>query len=337
MKSEVATAAVVAAAAAAGEVRYQNPVVLQRADPWVFRHTDGFYYMMASVPEYDRLEIRRARTIQGLGKDAEVKVVWRKHEKGVMGAHIWAPELHWIDGKWYIYFAAGEAEAIWNIRIWALSNDAADPMEGEWVERGQVKTDWESFALDATTFEHRGVRYMAWAQNDPKLGPGTSVYIAPMKDPLTLAGPQVRITRPELAWEVLGHRVNEGPAFLKRNGRIFMTYSASATDHNYCIGMLVADEGADLLDPKSWTKVREPVLKTDAAKKLYGPGHNSFAVAEDGKTDLLVYHARDYRDVHPDPLRDPNRHTRVRVIRWGEDGVPRFDGAEGDGARRSEE
>jgi GH43 family beta-xylosidase len=304
-------------------IEYRNPVILQRADPWVMRHSDGWYYFTASVPEYDRIELRRSKTIAGL-RDAQPKVIWRKHERGEMGAHIWAPEIHHIDGKWYIYFAAGRAEAIWEIRIWALSNDSADPMEGKWVERGQMKTDWESFALDATTFEHRGKRCMVWAQHDPKFGPGTCLYMAAMKDALTIQSPQVRISAPQLPWERIGHNVNEAPAVLVRNGRVFIAYSASATDHNYCMGLLTARENADLLDATSWTKSPQPVFCTNEANSQFGPGHCSFTVAEDGKTDLLVYHARPYRDVKPDPLRDPNRHTRVQVLRWREDGTPDF-------------
>ena len=315
--------AALAGAAAGDAMKFKNPLIEQRADPWVLRHTDGQYYFTASVPEYDRLILRRAKTVAGLA-DAEEKVIWRKHDTGEMGAHIWAPELHHIGGTWYVYFAAGRADKIWDIRIYVLSNDSPDPFTGTWRERGQLKTDWESFALDATTFEHRGKRYLVWAQNDPKLGPGTSLYIAAMKDPLTIVSPQVRISRPELAWERIGHNVNEGPAVLVRNGRVFMAYSASATDHNYCMGLLTAKEDADLLDPKSWAKSPEPVFASNVENSQYGPGHCSFTVAEDGKTDLLVYHARNYRDVKPDPLKDPNRHTRVKVVHWRADGTPDF-------------
>jgi GH43 family beta-xylosidase len=84
---------------------YDNPIVKQRADPWVYRTDAGDYYLVATVPEYDRIEIRKSETINGLA-DATPKVLWTKHEEGAMGYHIWAPELHRIDGKWYIYFAA---------------------------------------------------------------------------------------------------------------------------------------------------------------------------------------------------------------------------------------
>lgn len=254
---------------------FQNPIVKQRADPWVYLHTDGYYYMTASVPEYDRIEIRRARTIAGLGQ-AEPKVVWRKHDKGPMGAHIWAPELHFIDGKWYIHFAAGGAEDVWRIRMNVLECEADNPLEGNWVEKGEIKTGWDSFSLDATTFEHKGKRYLVWAQTSQEPGHNSCLYIAEMENPWTIKGEQVLLTRPELAWETRGHKVNEGAAIIKRNGRIFMTYSASATDANYCVGLLTADQDADPLDPKSWKKSPRPVFSSYEATSVFGPGHNSF-------------------------------------------------------------
>jgi hypothetical protein len=132
----------------------------------------------------------------------------------------------------------------------------------------------------------------------------------------------VRIAVPTLSWEVQGFRVNEGPAVLVRNGRVFVTFSASATDARYCMGLLTADENANLLDARSWVKSPNPVFTTNAETRQFGPGHNSFTV--DGTTDVLVFHARDYRDITGDPLFDPNRHTRVQELYWNEDGTPSF-------------
>jgi len=118
--------------------------------------------------------------------------------------------------------------------------------------------------------------------------------------------------------------VNEGAAVLKRNGKIFMTYSASATDHNYCMGLLHADESANLLDPSSWKKNTVPVFKTSETNGQYGPGHNSFTVSEDGEKDVLIFHGRNYKEIVGDPLYDPNRHTRAQVIEWNDEGFPVF-------------
>ncbi|OHE89244.1 MAG: alpha-N-arabinofuranosidase [Verrucomicrobia bacterium RIFCSPLOWO2_12_FULL_64_8] len=305
----------------AGDLAFPNPLIRQRADPWILRHGDGFYYFMGTVPEYDRLELRRAPTIEGLAA-AGPKTNWRKHAAGPMGAHIWAPEIHFIDGRWYVYFAAGEAEKVWNIRIYVLENASPNPLEGDWIERGQLKTGWESFSLDAATFAHRSRRYLLWAQKDPAIKGNTNLYLAKMASPTSITGPQVMLSKPEFTWEQVRYWVNEGPAVLIRHGRVFITYSAAGTGAEYCLGLLSADENADLLDPRSWAKSPVPVFVTSEAHGIFGPGHNCFTTAPDGLTDLLGYHARNYRDIPGDPLHDPNRHTRVQPITWRDDGTP---------------
>lgn len=308
---------------------FDNPLAEQRADPWVHKTDDGTYYLIATVPEYDRIVLRKANTINDL-KNAQEKVVWNKHKQGVMGHHIWAPELHRIDGTWYIHFAAGEAENIWNIRMWVLSNPSKNPMEGEWKEEGQIKTGRESFSLDATTFEHKGKRYLIWAQNVRGGNQGTALVMSEMENPTTLTGPEVVLTEPEFNWERMKYNVNEGPAVIKRSGKIFVSYSASATNHNYCMGLLWIDEDADLLDVSNWSKSPGPVFYTNEELKRYGPGHNSFTIAEDGETVIMIYHARDYKEIQGHELSDPNRATRARVVRWTESGFPDFMQYEGD-------
>jgi GH43 family beta-xylosidase len=307
-----------------------NPVVPQRADPWVYKHSDGNYFFTGSVPSYDRIEIIKAGSLQGLPFSAP-SVVWRKHDKGPMSFHIWAPELHFIYNRWYLYFAAGRAEAIWDIRMYVLENFSPDPTKGLWVEKGSIKTQWNSFSLDATTFEHRGQRYLVWAQKDPLIEGNTNLYISEMENPWTVRGPQVRLTKPELSWEIQGFLVNEGPAVLKKNNRLFLTYSASATDHRYCMGLLTADADADLLNPESWVKSPQPVFQSSEENRQYGPGHNSFTSSADGSVDVLVYHARPYRQTMGDPLYDPNRQARMQRIDWALDGTPIFGAPVADG------
>ena len=103
-----------------------------------------------------------------------------------------------------------------------------------------------------------------------------------------------------------------------------MTYSASATDANYCLGLLTADADADLLDAGSWTKSKEPVFKSSPETSQYGPGHNSFTTTPDGKTVILVYHDRNYEKIEGDPLHNPDRATRAQELKWNADGTPDF-------------
>lgn len=301
-----------------------SPLVWQRADPFVTLPVDGTYYFTGSVPEYDRIIVRGSSTIAGLGSAPE-SVVWRRPATGQMGGHIWAPELHRIDGRWYIYFAAGDAGNVFNIRMYVIESSLADPREPSgWGTPRQIITPWQSFALDSTTFEHLGRRYLVWAQSEPEIAVNTSLYIAEMASPFALATAPVRIATPTKSWEVLGYKVNEGPAVLVRNGRVFITFSASATDSRYCMGLLTADARADLLDARSWSKSADPVFTTNEQTRQYGPGHNSFTVAEDGVTDVMVFHARDYKDIVGDPLYDPNRHARAQRLYWHPDGTPLF-------------
>lgn len=302
------------------QLKFNEPWILQRADPYIYRHTDGMYYFTASVPAYDRVMLRRSATLAGIA-DAEEVTIWLKHESGIMSKHVWAPELHYLDGKWYIYFAAGEVDDIWKIRPYVLECVDEDPMTGTWKELGMMQCadddefSFRAFSLDATIFEDNGKRYYVWAE---KVGVGrqiSNLYIAEMETPNKLKTVQVMLTTPDYDWERVGFWVNEGPAVIKRNGKIFLTYSASETGAPYCMGMLTANAGADLLDPLSWKKERYPVLASDESISLYGPGHNSFTVDEEG-SDILVYHARTEKVIEGDPLYNPNRHTMLMKFDW---------------------
>ena len=319
--------------AAKEPLAWTNPLVPQRADPHVTLHADGYYYLVATAPEYDRIELRRARSIAGLSS-AEPAVIWRKHDSGPMSASIWAPELHFIESKWYLYFSAGDARKNWTaIRPYVLEGEGASPLEARWTEKGPLKLGWESFSLDGTTFAHRGVRYFVWTQVEKGVK-GTNLYLSRMDTPTSIAGPIVRLSKPDYEWERRGHWVNEGPAVLVRNGRVWMTYSASATDANYCLGLLSAREDADLLRADSWIKSPEPVFRSDAAAGQFGPGHNCFTTTPDGKTVVLVYHARNYEKIEGDPLANRDRATRAQILRWRADGTLDFGSPVPDGAYR---
>ncbi|MBQ7428753.1 MAG: family 43 glycosylhydrolase [Butyrivibrio sp.] len=310
------------------KLKFNEPWILQRADPYVVKADDGWYYFTASVPAYDRIVLRRAKSLYELAT-AEEHTIWTKHDVGEMGNHIWAPEMHFVQGKWYIYFGAGSAEDKWAERPYILECQGMDPINDEWIELGKpvrAKDDefsFEAFSLDATVFENKGKWYYVWAE---KVGVGkqiSNLYIAEMSSPHELKTVQVLLTTPDYDWERIGFWVNEGPAVIKRNGKIFMTFSASATGPEYCMGMLVADENSDLLDPKSWDKSRYPVLESDPDKKIFGPGHNSFTQDLEGN-DILVFHARTESEIVGDPLYNPNRHAMLMPIKWDEKGYPVF-------------
>ncbi len=306
---------------------WNTPFIEQRADPFITREGDQWYFT-ASVPAYDRIVLRRADSLEGL-RSAEEITVWHAHADGVMSRHIWAPELHLIGDVWYLYFAAGEKRNKWKIRPWALMCQGDDPMTGPWTECGNLKRadgdefSFTDFSLDMTTFENRGKRYCVWAE---KVGTGkkiSNLYIAEMENALTLKTPQMLLSSPSYAWERHGFWVNEGPAFLAEEDRVYLTYSASDTGPAYCMGLLWAEADADLMDISAWHKENRPVFRTDAERGLFGPGHNSFVRDQEGQV-YMAYHARPYDEIIGDPLYDPNRHTFVMKVPFA-NGMPVFD------------
>ncbi|OTP10283.1 alpha-L-arabinofuranosidase [Enterococcus sp. 10A9_DIV0425] len=306
---------------------YKNPIVLERADPWIYKHTDGYYYFTGSLPGYQSIELRRAKSIDTL-QEAETLLIWHAHESGPMSQLIWAPEIHYIQGKWYVYFAASDHEEIrdkdHHHRMFVIENESVDPMNTNWKEKGQIITAFDHFSLDGTVFTHQDRLYYVWAQLEPKIPGNSNLYLSEMENPWTLKGQQLLLSIPEYDWEKQGFSVNEGPAVIIRNGKIFITYSGSATDENYAMGMLWMDESADPLDSFAWHKLPEPVFVSSEKNRQFGPGHNSFTVSEDGTEDVLVYHARPEKNKGIDPLDNPNRHANAQVFTWDEQGFPLF-------------
>lgn len=143
-----------------------------------------------------------------------------------------------------------------------------------------------------------------------------------MVSPWTLAASPVMLTEPEYDRERTDFLVNEGPIFLLHDDKIFITHSASGIGVPYAVGLLAADRGSSLMDPKSWTKSPVPVFKTCSESDQYDPGYNLFTKSGDDLEDLMIYHACNYTKVKSDPPLDPSRHARVGVMRWDEDGTP---------------
>jgi len=307
---------------------YNSPLVLQRADPFITKY-NGKYYFLGSNPKYNKIEIKCADTINGLTA-AERRIVWRKHDVGQMASHVWAPEMHRIMGKWVIYFAAGGYPKVWMIRPYTLVCDSDDPMTGNWYEGGAMRPahddpySFKDFALDMTVFEHRGRWYTIWAQKSGERFDISDLYIAELENYNHLKTVRRTLSTPDYDWERVGFWVNEGPSVLKHNGKIYVTFSASATGEMYCMGLLSCDENADLLDPNNWNKRNTPVCATNADLKVFGPGHNCFVEGDEGEL-LCVLHFRNYKDIYGDPLDDHNRHAHVMKVEFDKNGDPVFD------------
>src|SRR3569833_3301989 len=104
----------------------------------------GFYYYCESRNKR-HIYIRRSRTIAGIGNDPGVRV-WTAPTSGANCDNLWAPELHLIDGRWFIYYAADNGENA-NHRMWVIEAEGSDPRDKNEC-RGQLETG--GWAIDGT-------------------------------------------------------------------------------------------------------------------------------------------------------------------------------------------
>lgn len=316
-------------------IEYLSPLVTLRADPYLYKSpTTGKYYFTGSYPTYDRIDLRSADTVNGIAS-AEPKEIWRRDDPTI--TNVWAPELHYVMGQWVMYYAACEPNGnpYRSLKCRALRCKGNDPMNDEWENMGVIETvkgDNVSFmdmSLDMTPFEANGKWYCIWAQCHDGTGDWDSkLFLAEMETPFKLKTKPIRLSRPEYDWERDRLAVNEGPAVLKNAGKIFVSFSASATGEEYRMGLLEINEDADMLDINNWKKWDHPVFETDEEHKIYGPGHNSF-VKGDNDEWLCVVHFRNYDNDKiiggvDNSLFDHNRHAHVMKLKFDEDGAPVF-------------
>lgn len=313
------------------EATYTNPLLSNGAEPWAIFHEGKYYYTQGAE---DKIVLWETNDITDLAH-ATVKEVWIPTDPE-NSFHLWAPELHRIDNKWYIYFTADDGNMD-NHQIYVIENDSPTPTKGKFVMKGRIPTDKNNnWAIHASTFEHKGQRYMIWCGwQKPRIDNETQcIYIAAMENPWTLSSERVLISKPEYEWEcqwinpdgsktAYPIHVNEAPQYFesKNKDKVLIYYSASGSwTPYYCIGLLAADANADLLNPVSWKKSPTPVFKPHPENKVYGPGGISFISSPDKKEWYILYHAR--RIPNDAPGASDSRSPRLQKIEWDPDGIP---------------
>lgn len=312
-----------------GQSTFTNPLLESAPDPWVIQRS-GFYFFTSTTG--NSIVIRKTRDITSLST-AEKKVVFTPPPSGMYSKQIWAPELHHVRGKWYLYFAADDGDNK-NHRIYVLENAAEDPLTGQWVMKGKLNDPGDHWAIDLTVIEHKNRLYAAWSGWDGYENGMQRLYIAELSNPWTMKGDRVEIARPQYGWELHGDvpedwqkngevpkvLVNEGPEFIIRNGKIFITYSANACWLDYCMGLLEADIESNFLSPASWKKNPEPVFVQSKENGVFAPGHNGFFISPDGKEDWIIFHANKNETDGCGNKRAPY----IQQFRWTADGKPDF-------------
>jgi arylsulfatase A-like enzyme/GH43 family beta-xylosidase len=303
--------------------QFVNPIG-EGADPWVMRHPDGPGYLWCMSEGNTAIAIHTSDTPTSLGQK---HIVWRAPAEGPVSKEVWAPEMHYLDGRYHVYFAASDGRNE-NHLAYVLVSESKDPL-GEYELHGPMKTgegiDRSSpniWAIDMTVLEHVGQRYAIWSGWDQPGSDRQYLYIAKMKSPMELEGPRVRIcSNDDFPWEFTenagkGRGLNEGPQILKHAERTFMTYSCGGSWlPTYKLGMLELT-GSDPLDPMCWVKYPRPVF--NGTTDTYGVGHSCFVPSVDGKMMWHIYHAK--RDREP----GWRRGIHVQPMTFNANDIPEF-------------
>lgn len=303
----------------AATTTFTNPLLPSGPDPWVYEK-GGFYYYMHTLN--DRLAIWKTAKMSDLSRAIPV-TVWTPPRTGNASSNLWAPELFFLDGKWYIYYTAGPANVgLGQQKTWVLENASADPTTNTWVDRGRLYSPITDFwAIDGTVLEQNGNRYFIWSGHDG-IDAVQRLYISRMSNPWTLTGPRVELSHPRYAWENVGPPfVNEGPEIIKHGSKTNLVYSASFCGADqYALGLLTASSTADPMLPSSWTKSTTPVFTQSPANRAYATGHNGFFKSKDGQEDWIIYHANS----NPNEGCVEKRNPRMQKFTWNADDTPNF-------------
>ena len=216
-------------------------------------------------------------------------------EQGKPWSHeLWAPELHFIDGSWYIYVACDDGNND-NHRMYVLANHSDNPMDPYTLE-GKITDHTDKWAIDGNILHHNGKMYFIWSGWEGDVNIAQNIYIAEMKNPYELSSARVLISKPDQPWEKIGGTgtigglpfINEGPFAFHTNGDTYIAYSGSGSwCESYCIALLKL-VGDNPLNPDHWQKGNQPILSENELVK--GAGHCSIVTEDDG-TLLIFFHA----------------------------------------------
>lgn len=288
-----------------------NPVAPNGHDPWVIQK-DGMYYYLYSTA--GSIWLNSDSKLQD-AVQFEGQKIWTPPINTEYSEEIWAPEIFYIDGHWYVYFAADDGDNL-NHRMFVLKSETDDPFS-EYTFVGKITDSTNKWAIDGTILQHEDSLYFIWSGWEGDENIQQNLYIAKMSSPTEIYSNRMLISQPEYDWEKVGTPlVNEGPQVLQNNNDIFIIYSASGSwTDNYALGQLKLI-GNDPLNPDAWEKNDQSVFSS--TNKVFSPGHASFTKSPDGTEDWIVYHAAKFQGAGWD------RDVNMKPFVWKGNGVPDF-------------
>ena len=293
---------------------FSNPIG-RGYDPYALQW-NGQYLLVRAAGE--SIRISRADQLQDVvntNPHSEETLAWNAPDGTNYSHEIWAPELHHLDGKWYIYFAASNGSNSTH-RMHVLERDSSDPF-GPYVYKGQITPVTDRWAIDGTVLSWQGKQYFIWSGWSGASSGAQNLYIAEMSNPWTLATDRSLISTPQYSWEQHGLSINEGPQVLVDGEHLHIIYSGSGYwSPDYALGRLTYDGTGSLLSAANWVKNPTPVFSKSS--EVVGTGHASFTKSPDGTENWIVFHA------HNDPSGFSYRVVHIQPFVFESDGTPNF-------------
>lgn len=309
--------------------RLKFPLTRGFGDPVIFLWKDEYYFIATNDNVGDiGLYVRKAHEPDDLFRpDTKMYLILDKDEKRGLIQTFWAPEFHVIGGSLYILFAVSNEN--WGPQCHMMKlreggdilnpDDWEDPVK---IRRAGGRALGENgITLDMTYVRSGSRHYYVWSYREhigSPLDSGSMIMVGEFipEKPDELICEPVCLTRPLYGFEnTRGTINNEGPYALYHDGKIYLAYSGGdARGYLYIVGMLMAEDGADLCDISSWEKAKTPVLHFASVPGELGPGHNSFFRDRNGDTWIAFHAVRSYeervisvgiRRVHFDALNRP--------------------------------
>lgn len=279
-------------------------------DPYVLYFNNLYYYCFSRD---DKIYLSVSKDFELL-EDAKEIVVYKNKEKL---KNLWAPELHIIDNRCYIYVACDDGNNQ-NHRMYVLYNDSSDPIV-EYKNHGIISDVSNKWAIDGTILNYKNELYFIWSGCDKNIHYKQEIFIAKMDNPFEISSEKVLLSTPEYCWEKRGGDginlpfVNEGPSVLCINEKTYIVYSASGCwCKDYCLGLLEL-VGNNPLSWDSWKKYDKPLFSS--TENIIGPGHCSFTV-KDNNNEMeryMIFHS--FNDENDLDLQNVNaRYIKVTLI-----------------------
>lgn len=292
---------------------YTNPVYSGYfADPFVWQHQGVYYAIGTGAPEAGAVETATETAVEATDKQrvfpllrSEDFVTWHSagnalERPAAVGTHFWAPEVAVCENKFYLYYSVGHEDKRHQLRV-AVS----DRPLGPYKDCGRTLIDPEScpFAIDPHPFQDDdGQWYLFYARDflDTEGGvrAGTALMVDRLVTMTQLAGESKVVLRARSNWQrfladrsmyggIYDWHTLEGAFVRKHDGRYYCFYSGGCWEtEDYGVDYGVADRiMGSYSDAGSEAGAR--VLRT-VPDRVFGPGHNSIALAPDGH-EYLVY------------------------------------------------